>query len=807
MRRIITGSSLALLFFLQLFARADELKLKEFVKNNCIDCHNEKKKKGKIRLDNLDYGISKHDAVYMWQDILDVLNTGEMPPEDEPQPKAEELTYVIGKVTENLKSAHKKLAATGGVISMRHLNKREYYGSMKDLFGADLPKDVLANETSPGFDTNGSFQYFSLRHLENFQAIGRNVVSNYLDFYSKTYKPKIVRNDPEVRENKSNKENLAMYEDTMALIKSGASVEEIGKFNPRVADAGQIKLFKQRYESRSAKPRNYLKNPLHKKGVTGNVFLYTDVKPRALYKIKVHGLSNVDAELKVKVGEDVIGSVKFKALKGKAQVAEVNFQTGSLVSRKSISFSAKALKGGHVDYVTVSGPYPQKASFFETVAKPLFAKKTASDEEVFKALSSFANRAFRYQGIDDDYINALVKIYRNSRNLGESVKESLINPFAAIITSPAFLYIKESNNGKRNVMNQKEYAIRMAYFLWGAPPDKELYDLAKENKLYDKQLVKAQLDRMLLSDKADSFLESFIDQWADIKRFEEIDLPRGLQGSFKASARRELSEFFKVLVRENKPVDSFIDSDFAVVDQTLAKYYKLKGSFDGFKKVALPANSPRGGLLGQAAFLIMGTSGPRTSPTIRGTIVRETFLHDPPPPPPPNVSGIDAKKGKKLTVREQVEDHQKIPQCASCHAKIDPIGYGLENFDYLGKWRTTEVLGGIQPAPKKKRKGKKTKKNAKPVPAPKKVAVNAAGNLLRGEKFSDFEGFKKALYKNKSKLAESIYESLLSYGIGREIEFVDADDVQENLSSLAKNNYLLKEMILEVITSKTFVTK
>ncbi|MCM8533325.1 MAG: DUF1588 domain-containing protein, partial [Lentisphaeraceae bacterium] len=527
------------------------------------------------------------------------------------------------------------------------------------------------------------------------------------------------------------------------------------------------------------------------------------VKPGAIYKLKIYGSSNVTAKLNVELGDNIVGVAEFKALKGQAQMAEVSFKTGAMSSRESISFSAKALKGGHVDYVTVSGPYPLSPSFFETVAKPLFTKKEVSDEDVFKSLKSFANRAFRYQGVDDEYINALVKIYKDSRGLGESLKDSLINPFAAIITSPAFLYIKEKNNGKRTVLSQQEYAIRMAYFLWGAPPDKELYDLAQQKQLYDKGVIKTQIDRMLLSDKADNFLESFIDQWSDIQRFEEIDLPRNLQGDFKNSTRRELSEFFKVLVRENLPVDNFIDSEFAVLDSTLAKYYKIKGVDGGFQKVSLPANSPRGGLLGQAAFLIMGTSGPRTSPTIRGTIIRETFLHDPPPPPPPNVSGIDAKKGKKLTVRELVDKHQEIPQCASCHAKIDPIGYGLENFDYLGNWRTSEILGGVQPAPKKK-KGKKAQK---PVPAPKKVPVNAAGNLLRGEKFSDFEGFKKALYKNKNKLAESIYESLLSYGIGREIEFVDADEIKENLSSLAKSNYLLKDMILEVITSKTFVTK
>ena len=803
MRLKIQGSALALIFLVQLYSGAADLNIKDFITSNCVDCHNEKKHKGKIRLDNLDYSISKHDSVYMWQDILDVLNSGEMPPEDEPQPKKEELTFVIGKVTENLKIAHKKLAATGGVISMRHLNKREYYGSIKDLFGADLPQDVLADDSSAGFDTNGSHQYFSLRHLENFQGIARKLVANYIEDYSKPI-PELQsnRHDPEIRENSLKKKSLKQYDKVMALINAGAPFSKIAKVNPKIADAGQIRLFKQRYKARSAVPRDYLKNPLHKNGVTGKVFFNANVQPGALYKISICGSTDVETNVRIKAESLDIGSVNFKALKGEYQTKELSFKTGAFDNRIGVSFSAKGLKGGHVDYVNISGPYPQEASFFESVARPLFKSKDVSDEDVAKALKIFAERAFRYQVVDQEYINALVKLYRNSRDLGESISDSLINPFAAILTAPSFLYIKEKSNGKRSILSQKEYAIRMAYFLWGAPPDQELYDIAKAGQLYDKPVAKAQLDRMLLSAKADNFLESFIDQWSDIKRFDEIDLPKNMQGDFKQSARRELSEFFKVLVRENLPVDNLIDSDFAVVDSTLARHYKLKGVSDGFQKIALPANSPRGGLLGQAAFLIMGTSGPRTSPTIRGTIIRETFLHDPPPPPPPNVSGIDAEKGPKLTVRELVEKHQEIPQCASCHAKIDPIGYGLENFDYLGNWRTTEVLGGVPPEKKKK-----SKKDKKPAPVLQKVAVNAKGFLPNGDSFNDFDGLKKALYKKKNKLAESIYESLLSYGIGRDIEFVDEADINENLSSRAEKNYLLKEMIFEVITSKTFVTK
>ena len=273
---------------------------------------------------------------------------------------------------------------------------------------------------------------------------------------------------------------------------------------------------------------------------------------------------------------------------------------------------------------------------------------------------------------------------------------------------------------------------------------------------------------------------------------------------FQNSARQELSEFFKVLVRENRSLDNLIDSDFVVVDRQLARYYGLRAkSAEGFQKVSLPASSPRGGMLAQAAFLISGGSGPRTSPTIRGAIIREKFLHDPVPPPPPNIPAIENEKGQKLTVKQLVDRHKNVPQCASCHDRIDPIGYGLENFDYLGKWRTNEVAGGAAASAKPKKRKRKT---ASKKPEPEKIAIDASG-YLGDDRFEDLEGLRNALTQHQDQLARSVYESLLSYGIGREIEFVDDQDVSANLSQLKERNYPLKEMIFEVISSKTFVTK
>ena len=782
----------------------DEQAIKRFIQNHCAKCHGEEKQKGGMRLDQLDAELKESAAVTAWQDVLDVLNTGEMPPEDETQPSSNDLTLVIGAITANIQSAHKRLAATGGVIKMRHLTKREYLGTIDDLFDIRLPRDLLPDDVGGEFDTIGSDQYFSLKQYENFYKAGKEVVGkNLLAITSPLPEPKTVRHDPEIAPAAAAKAAYEQMIKTKAMIEAGEPYSEISKINPKVADEGQGRAFIQRYPKRSVKPIANYENTRGKKGVTAGFSYTTESRPRSLYKVTVGAITALEGNtgISVNVNGRNVGSVRFQP--GQSQTSsELAFSTGIFDSQIDIQVDGR--EGEVYDYITLSGPFEDdrtKPSFFESVVKPVAQNPDAGDPEIAAMLKRFADRAFRYQGVSDAYIAELLKVYQLEKSSGKSVAASLVEPLTAIITAPAFLYIKEKNDGTRGTLSQQEFAIRMAYFLWGAPPDQELYELARSNKLYEKNVVKAQFERMLESSKADTFLTDFINQWADISRFDEIDLPVNLiRSGFEASARRELSEFFKVLVRENRPLDNLIDSDFVVVDAKLARTYRLKKTsrMGGFKKVTLPDSSPRGGMLTQAAFLIIGGSGPRTSPTIRGTIIREQFLHDPVPPPPPNIPAIENPKGQKLTVKQLVAQHKDVAQCASCHDKIDPIGYGLENFDYLGNWRETEVLGGVEPP--KKRKGKKPKK------APEKVAIDASGHVA-GEDYEGLEGLRQLLLENKDQLAQSLYESLLSYGIGRDIEFVDDKDIEQNLNELKKKNYPLKEVIFKVLTSRTFATK
>ncbi|EDM29316.1 hypothetical protein LNTAR_23039 [Lentisphaera araneosa HTCC2155] len=771
------------------------MQIKPFMEKYCLDCHNEEKQKGEIRLDNIDFNMVQHDSVYMWSDILDVLNVGEMPPKKADQPHTKELSNAISLITGQVLLARKRLSSTGGMIAMRHLNKREYYGSIEDLIGLKLPDNYLDNELSPNFDTNGADQFFSSRTYNTYMKVGTEIMTQALKSYSIDSKnPKKSKFAPAGRAYARQKKALDKLEKTMALINSGASMEKIG-----LGDAGQVKLFKMRYEKAIAAPKKYLDIELHKTGVTSeftprfgrNVAL----KPGARYIYRIHGSSKSAVDIKVYAQDKMIGTLNFKA-STKVQNYEFSFTTDTLELRQRIGFSMEKIKGIYIESEELEGPFEAQSSFSENLFKPLLKKKELNDFELSQVFKKFAQRAFRHQEVDDNYIKALVDIYKSKKTSGKNFIDSFSTPLAMILSSPSFLYIKETNEGQRAPLDQEQFAIRLAYFLWSSPPDEALYKVAKANKLYDQEILETQFERMIKSPKASQFIEGFINQWIGMERYDEVDLPNKLLGTFQQSARQELSEYFKVLVQENLPVDKLIDSDFVVLNQTLADYYKIEGEFSGFQKVALPANNPRGGLLGQAAFHIMGSAASRTSPSIRGTLIRESLLHDPPPPPPANVPEIDNTRQGQFSVRDLVKHHQELPQCSSCHAKIDPIGLGLENFDYLGRWRDSETIG----ADTKRVKGKKRSRG-------KKLAIDASGYISEGEEFQDFAGFKNALLKNKGKLAESLYSSMLAYGIGREIEFIDEEEIHQNLLILEKDNYPIKNMIYQLIASETFRTK
>ncbi len=405
----------------------------------------------------------------------------------------------------------------------------------------------------------------------------------------------------------------------------------------------------------------------------------------------------------------------------------------------------------------------------------------------------FASRAFRGRTPAPDYLDRLVALFEARRSRGDSFEDALKEPLSVVLSSPGFLYLCEpsSDRGPRR-LNSFELATRLSYFLWSGPPDDELVALAHSEALQNPAVLAAQADRMMAHDRSRQFASGFTHQWLGMDRLDffqfDFKLHRGFDDSTKAAAREEVYQTMSCLLRQNLSLRRLLKSDFVVINGLLASYYGLDGvSGDAFRKVSLPADSPRGGLLGMAAILAMGGNGQTTSPVERGAWVLRKVLHDPPPPAPPNVPQLARLEGKMLDVRERLRAHQEAAQCANCHRKIDPIGFGLENFDAAGKWRTedTYALKGV----------KKT------------WPVDPAAAFHNGPAFTGYFELRDIVASKSEAFARGFTEALIEYALGRPFGFTDEDLATSIVNQAREKDFALREFIHALVASDAFHSK
>ena len=330
----------------------------------------------------------------------------------------------------------------------------------------------------------------------------------------------------------------------------------------------------------------------------------------------------------------------------------------------------------------------------------------------------------------------------------------------------------------------------VAYFLWSSPPDAELLELAKKKQLYQPEILRQQVDRLLADTRSDAFVSGFLHQWLDMERLDffqfDTTLHREFDESTRAACRQEVYHSFAHLLRGGKDgrLGKMLKSDYVFINGLLATYYGIEGvTGDAFQKVNLPAGSPRGGLLGMAAIHAMGSDGIESSPVERGSWVLRYLLNVPPPPAPANVPQLSRLADKPLTTREKLAAHMEEAQCASCHRKIDPIGFGLENFDAAGKWRTTEG------------KGKRAHK------------IDPADAFHNGPAFKDYFELRDLIAARESDFARGFTEHLIAYGLGRPFGFTDIDLAEEIVATASSKQVAVSEFIHALVQSDAFRTK
>lgn len=442
-----------------------------------------------------------------------------------------------------------------------------------------------------------------------------------------------------------------------------------------------------------------------------------------------------------------------------------------------------------VDWFEIEGPLISESSSARSLAAP-----TLDPAGARAVIERFATRAFRGKSPASDYLDRLVALFETRRSMGDSFADALKEPLSVVLASPSFLYLREPSSGAgHRRLNSLELATRLSYFLWSGPPDDELLNLAGSEVLQEPTVLAAQVNRMLAHKRSHQFVSGFAHQWLGMDRLDffqfDFRLHRGFDDSTKAAAREEVYQTIAHLLREDLSLRCLLKSDFVVINGLLASYYGLEDvRGDAFRKVSLTADSPRGGLLGMAAILAMGGNGQTTSPVERGAWVLRKLLHDPPPPAPPNVPQLARIEGRKLNVRERLRAHQEEPQCANCHRKIDPIGFGLENFDAAGKWRTEYTnprTGGV----------KKT------------WPVDPAAAFHDGPEFKDYFELRDIVASKPDDFARGFTEALIEYALGRPFSFTDADLAGSIVDKARAKDFALREFIHALVGSDAFHSK
>ena len=440
-------------------------------------------------------------------------------------------------------------------------------------------------------------------------------------------------------------------------------------------------------------------------------------------------------------------------------------------------------------------PKRERGAASDTSKSPSLANASGYQEDARSILTDFANAAFRRVQPEADFIDRLVAIYETRRKSGDSFEVAIRTPLSVILASPGFLYLYEpGDEAERRQLNDRELAVRLAYFLWSGPPDAELLQLAEQNKLHLPETLRQQVDRLIADPRSDEFVAGFVHQWLDMERLDffqfDVNLYRDFDESTRAATREEVYQSFAHLLRDSKDgrIVKLLKSDYVFVNGLLATYYGIAGvTGDEFRKIKLPADSPRGGLLGMAAIHAMGSDGVVSSPVERGAWVLRHLLNDPPPPAPPNVPQISRLNGQVLTTRERLLAHQEEAQCASCHRKIDPIGFGLENFNAAGKWRTEDSDGSGRQ--------KKTWK------------IDASGAFHKGPAFSDYNELRDLIAEREEEFARGFTKHLIAYALGRPFGFTDEELANVIVSSAGSKEFAISEIVHSLVQNKAFRTK
>jgi hypothetical protein len=506
---------------------------------------------------------------------------------------------------------------------------------------------------------------------------------------------------------------------------------------------------------------------------------------RTQYMATLRDLLGIQATLQELLPEDGAGGEGFDNAAETLFLSPLHAEKYLEAARAALDYGAKDPRSRRV-FLSSKPPTPSgEFRRFRREEAGSDPKEPETPENARAILERFVPRAFRRPALSDE-VDQYFSLFEAAGQRGETYEQALLFAMRGVLVSPHFLFrIEEPNRSEQpQLVNDYELATRLSYFLWASMPDEELTKLASEGKLNQSDVLREQVARMLKDRKTRESVESFVEQWLGTRELGRNVKPDRASNRYtnelEWALRQEPVLFFQYLLTENRPLLDLLDANYTFLDSKLVRHYRLSisGTKQQLMRYDLPDDSHRGGLLGMAGVLTVTSLPHRTSPVLRGKWVKETLLGSPPPPPPPNVPQLDEQQSAATpqTIRELLEQHRQNPVCASCHDSIDPIGFGLENYDLLGRWRTEEA--------------------GKP--------IDAKGELPDGSKFDGPQELKQVLLARKDEFVRHLTTKMLGYALGRGLTIEDQCTIDDIVKKVQEGEYRSHVLIAEIVCSVPF---
>lgn len=729
-----------------------EQKVVPLLDKYCNACHNSDKQKGGVALDVYQSEAHARKDRMTWETVRKVVAAGEMPPKSKPQPSKQEKEFLVGWIENSLTRADCTAPKDPGRVTVRRLNRNEYNNTVRDLCGVTVTPadDFPADDVGYGFDNIGDVLSLQPILLEKYMAAADRVLEAAIPplgpvpSAKQSYRPQNIQTTPrtaKIRVNRNDRPRIVLTTEGSAYLE---------KFNFPA---------------------------------TGEYMI----------RVRAWGAKAADAfpAMAVLVDGKRMATLTVDAPREKPATYETRLLAEAGERRVAVAFTnptpeEKEPRSLGIELIEIEGPFGKARRPLPESAKRLIVAvpDTPADaaDAARKIVSNFARRAFR-RPVRPDEVDRLMRLYALAESKGEPFETAIKLPLKAVLVSPHFLFRIEDDPKEPDAvrtLDDFELATRLSYFLWSSMPDEELFALAGRGELSNPAVLKAQIDRMLKDPKSRALVENFAGQWLQLRNLKTVSPDpgtyKGWDDELRAAMARESELFFEHVVKNDRSVLEFLDADYTFLNERLAKHYGVPKVYGrSFRLVKLP-DGRRGGVVTQASVLTVTSNPTRTSPVKRGKWVYENILGLTAPPPAPDVPELPPVGQLKGTLRQQMEQHRANPSCATCHAKLDPLGFGLENFDGVGAWRD--------------------KDNNQP--------VDSSGVLPDGNKFNGPAELRKVLLGKADQFRRCLAEKLLTYALGRGLEYYDKCALDEITSKLKSGNDRFSALVLAIAESDAF---